>query len=252
MLYLDYLSYHNRFSSISIPEKLALGLGCLLLAVSSGSPAVNLAVFLFMSAILLRAGMPVAYWLRLWGTLLPFLLTAVATILFSFALEPFPALWQMRLGPVHLGITASGRQAMEEALLRSGAAASCLLMLAGTTPVSHLVAWGSRVAFLRPVLEVALLTYRFIFVILHTAAQIYTAQQSRLGYSSLTRSLHSIAILAANLGRKSFITARDLFIGLSSRNYTERLVFRYPPQQVVPARFIFIVVFFIGSIWLFH
>ena len=41
---------------------------------------------------------------------------------------------------------------MEAALLRSLAAAACLLFLAGTTPVSYLVAWGSRIAFLRPVL----------------------------------------------------------------------------------------------------
>ncbi|MBP2665325.1 MAG: hypothetical protein H6Q76_305, partial [Firmicutes bacterium] len=40
MLYLDYLSYHNRFSQISILEKLAVGLGGLLLAVSSGLQAV--------------------------------------------------------------------------------------------------------------------------------------------------------------------------------------------------------------------
>ncbi len=252
MLYLDYLSFHNRFSQISIPEKLAVGLGGLLLAVSSGSPAVNLAVFLFMSVLLLLAGMAVNYWFRLWGTLLPFLLTAVATILFSFSTAPFPALWSWQLGPVFVGITAGGWQAMEAALLRSIASAACLLMLAGTTPISYLAAWGSQVAFLRPVLEVALLAYRFIFVILHTAAQIYTAQQSRLGYSSLSRSLRSIGILAANLGRKSFITARDLFIGLSSRNYTERLVFRYPPQQVAPLRLALIVIFFGGSIWLFH
>lgn len=252
MLYLDYLSYHNRFSHISILEKLAIGLGGLLLAVSSGSPAVNLTVFLFMSAVLWRAGMPPVYWLRLWGTLLPFLLTAVATILFSFSLDPFPAMWSLQLGPVFIGITAAGRQAMEAALLRSVAAASCLLMLAGTTPVSYLVAWASQASFLRPVLEVALLAYRFIFVILHTAAQIYTAQQSRLGYSNLSRSLRSIAILAANLGRKSFITARDLFIGLSSRNYTERLVFRYPPQRVNPLRVMLIVSFFGLSIWCFH
>ena len=249
MLYLDYLSYHNRFSHISIIEKLALGLGGLLLAVSSGSVAVNLAVFLLMSAILWRAGMPFRYWLRLWGTLLPFLLTAVATILFSFSLEPFPALWSLRLGPVVVGITLAGRQAMEAALLRSLAAAACLLMLAGTTPVSYLVAWISQVAFLRPVLEVALLAYRFIFVILHTAAQIYTAQQSRLGYSNLPRSLRSIGILAANLGRKSFITARDLFIGLSSRNYAERLVFRYPPQRVAPVRFAMITVCLGLALW---
>jgi len=158
----------------------------------------------------------------------------------------------MRLGPVFIGITMAGWQAMEAALLRSLAASACLLMLAGTTPVSYLVAWMSQIAFLRPVLEVALLAYRFIFVILHTAAQIYTAQQSRLGYSSLPRSVRSIGILAANLGRKSFITARDLFIGLSSRNYTERLVFRYPPQRVAPERLTLILAFFGLSIWFFH
>jgi cobalt/nickel transport system permease protein len=249
MLYLDYLSYHNRFSHISILEKLAVGLGGLLLAISSGSPVVNLAVFLFMSALLWRAGMPFGYWLRLWGTLLPFLLTAVATILFSFSFESFPALWSVRLGSVYVGVTGAGRQAMEAALLRSVAAAACLLMLAGTTPVSYLVAWASQVVFLRPVLEVALLAYRFIFVILHTAAQIYTAQQSRLGYSSLSRSLRSIGILAANLGRKSFITARDLFIGLSSRNYTERLVFRYPPQHVAPVRITLIMAIYGLVLW---
>ena len=249
MLYLDYLSFHNRFIHISILEKLAVGLGGLLLAVSSGAPAVNLAVFLFMSALLWRAGMEFAYWLRLWGTLTPFLVTAVATLLVSFSAEPFSALWGVRVGSVYLGITAAGLAATESALLRSLAAASCLLMLAGTTPVSYLVAWASRAVFLRPVLEVALLAYRFIFVILHTAGQIYTAQQSRLGYSDLSRSLKSIAMLAGNLGRKSFITARDLFVALSSRNYSERLVFRYPPQKVAPLRLCAIVGLYAISIW---
>lgn len=251
MLYLDYLSYHNRFARISILEKLAVGLGGLLLAVSSGSAAVNLAVFVLMSVLLWRAGMPVVYWLRLWGTLLPFLLTAVVTILPSFAWEPFPALWGMQLGPLFVGITRAGIQLTEAALLRSLAAAACLLMLAGTTPVSYLAAWASQAAFLRPVLEVALLAYRFIFVILRTAAQIHTAQQSRLGYSDFSRSLRSIGILAANLGRKSFITARDLFIGLSSRNYRERLVFRYPPQRVSSLRLSCIVLLYGTCFWLF-
>ena len=117
MLYLDYLSYHNRFVHISILEKLAVGLGGLLLAVSSGTPVMNLAVFLFMSAILWRAGMNFGYWLRLWGTLLPFLLTAVLTILFSFAWQPFDALWQMQLGPFYVGITAAGRQGAQRHLI---------------------------------------------------------------------------------------------------------------------------------------
>jgi cobalt/nickel transport system permease protein len=249
MLFLDYLSFHNRYANVSIPEKIALFLGGLLLAVSSSYPAVNLSVFLFMSLLLWRAGMPVRYWLKLWCTLLPFLLTAVVTLVFSFATSPFPVLWGSQIGPVYVGVTAIGLRAAEEAIVRTVASVACLLALAGTTPVVHLVAWGSQVLFLRSILEVALLAYRFIFVILHTAGQIYTAQQSRLGYSNLSRSIRSIGILAANLGRKSFITARDLFIGLSSRNYEERLVFRYPAQRIAVGRGAAVVAFFGISIW---
>ena len=108
MLYLDYLSYHNRLANISIVEKLILGLGGLYIAVSSDAPAMNLTVFLMMSALLLWAGMHFFYWLRLWGTLLPFLLTAVATILFSISTVPFAALWIVRLGTFHIGITEAG------------------------------------------------------------------------------------------------------------------------------------------------
>ena len=121
MFFLDYLAFHNCFSRVSIPEKLAVGLGGLLLAVGSGQLTVNLAIFLFMSAVLLRAGMPLRYWLRLWGTLLPFLLTAIATIVFSFSLEPFAALWSIQLGAVTFGVTESGRLTAQGALMRSAA-----------------------------------------------------------------------------------------------------------------------------------
>lgn len=252
MLYLDYLAYHNRFYQVSILEKLSLGLGGTLLATTTGNPAACLTIFLVMSAILLRAGMPLRYWLRLWLTLLPFLFMAVATILFSVSLAPFTALWQLRLGPLFIGVTGAGLADAQAALLRSAAATACLLMLAGTTPVSYFVAWAARIECLRPVLEVALLAYRFIFVVLHTAAQIYTAQQSRLGYSNFMRSLRSITSLAANLGRKSFMTARDLYVALLSRNYSDRLVFRYPAQQTVPWRMSLILAGWIFFAWLFH
>ena len=237
MFYLDYLAYHNRFAQVSFLEKLFWGLSGLFLATTTGRLGVELAVFIVMSTILLWAGMPLRYWFRLWLALSPFLFTAAVTILLSVSRQPVTAaLWLVQVGPVYIGVSEAGLVAAGAALLRSVSATSCLLMLAGTTPISYLAAWGSQIGFLRPVLEVALLAYRFIFVVIHTAAQIYTAQQSRLGYADFSRSLRSLAILAANLGRKSFLTAHELFIGLLSRNYSDRLVFRYPRQTVRPVR----------------
>lgn len=252
MLFLDYLAYHNRLATVSLLEKTVLGIGGLCLAVSTGNAWVHGGLYAFMSLLLIWAGMPFSYWLRLWGALLPFMVVSILTILVSFSAEPFSALGVVKIDAYYVGVPAENLRQAEGALLRSAASVACLLFLAGTTPLAHVAAWGSKFAVLRPVLEVSLLAYRFIFVVMHTAGQIYTAQQSRLGYSDLRRSFRSIGSLAANVGRKSFVTARDLFIGLASRNYEDRLVFRYPRQQVQPLRLLMIVAGLVGSIWAGH
>ena len=45
-----------------------------------------------------------------------------------------------------------------------------------------------------------------------------------------------LALLAANVGRKTLLTARGLGIALAARNYQGRLTHSCPPQTVSPAR----------------
>lgn len=236
MLYLDHLAYANALSRVSIGEKLLLGGGGLIIALALPRPAVLLAVFLVMHVVLLIARIPPGYILRLWLAPAAFLAAGLASVAVSIATETFPALAVVSLGPLRLGVTPAGLAAAGDLFLRSLAAISCLIMLAATTPAAYLAAWFARLPGLRPVSEIALLTYRFIFVFLAAAAQIYTAQQSRLGYAGPRRSLRSLALLAANVGRKTLLTARDLNIALAARNYQGRFTHRYPPQVANPAR----------------
>ena len=243
MLYLDYLAYNNTLKNVSIGEKLLLGAGGLALTILLPRPAVLTAVFLAMHAVMLIARIPPGYILRLWLAPAAFLAAGVAGIAVSFSTVPFPALLHMTVGPFHIGITAAGLAAAGEMALRSLAGVSCLLMLATTTPAAYLASWLARIPGLRPVAEIALLTYRFIFVFLAAAAQIYTAQQSRLGYINTRRSIGSLALLAANVGRKAFLTARDLGVALSARNYQGHLTYRPPGRVSSPARLAAILAF---------
>lgn len=236
MLSLDHLAYNNALNHISIGEKLLLGGGSLILALVLPTPAVLIAILVVMHAVLLIARIPPGYILRLWIAPATFLAVGLAGVAVSVAAAPFPAVAAVSVGPVHIGVTPAGLAAAAGLLLRSLAAVSCLLMLAATTPAAHLAAWLARVPGLRPVSEIALLTYRFIFVFLAAAAQIHTAQQSRLGYAGPRRSLRSLALLAANVGRKTLLTARGLGIALAARNYQGRLTHSCPPQTVSPAR----------------
>lgn len=241
MLYLDYLAYNNALRHVSLVEKLTLGWGCLILSLAFPRPLTLLAVVILMHIVMLYARISPRYLLRLWIAPLAFLIVGLATIVISVGTDPFFAIISVKVGAYYLGITEQGLATAETLFMRSLAAASCLFMVATTTPIAHIAAFAARFKALNTVMEISLLTYRFIFVFLETAASIYTAQQSRLGYSTTRRSLRSISMLAANLGRKSFITARDLYTALLARNYSDKLVFRYPRQEISIIRLIAIV-----------
>lgn len=249
MLYLDYLSYNNGLKRISVSEKLLFCGTGLMAAVTFAQPATLAAIILLMHITMLTARIPPGYMARLWLGPATFLAIGLITVLFNVSFSAFSAYYLLRLGPLYLGITADSLQTAQMLAMRSAAAVSCLFLLATTTPVMHIVALGARLKPLRLIMEITLLTYRFIFVILAVAGRIYTAQQSRLGYTDGRKTMSSLAALASNLGRTAFLTARDLNIALLSRNYTDRLVLRCPKQAVSMIRIAAIISIWITVIW---
>ena len=249
MLYLDYLSYNNGFKTVSVAEKLLFCSIGLVAAVWFSGVAALLGIILLTHTVMLAGRIPPGYLARLWLGPAAFLAIGLFTVLVTIHTDEFPALYAMKLGPFYLGITQTGLGTAKLLALRSAAAVSCLFALATTTPVMHIVALGARLGPLRVIMEITLLTYRFIFVILAAAGRIYTAQQSRLGYTDRRKTLASLAALASNLGRTAFLTARDLNIALLSRNYTDRLVLRCPKQQVNPIRTAAILLIWTAVLW---
>jgi len=241
MLYLDYLAYNNALKHVSIMEKLFLGWGCLAVSLVFPRPLTLLAVIMLMHAVMFFAKISPRYLVRLWVAPFTFLIVGLVTVAVSVSEAPFAAVVGLNLGSYYIGITTQGLGMAEKLFLRSAAAVSCLFMVATTTPIAHIAAYASRIKGLNAVMEISLLTYRFIFVFLESAAQIYTAQQSRLGYSSTKRSLQSLSMLAANLGTKAFLTAKSLYTALLARNYSDKLVFRCPRQEISILRLIAIV-----------
>lgn len=241
MLYLDYLAYNNALRHVSIIEKLLLGWGCLVLSLAFPRPITLLAVIMLMHVVMLYARISPRYLVRLWLAPFAFLVVGLVTVAVSISETPFTTTMGLKFGSYYIGITGQGLVMAEKLFLRSAAAVSCLFMVATTTPIAHIAAYASRIKGLNAVMEISLLTYRFIFVFLESAAQIYTAQQSRLGYSCTRRSLQSLSMLAANLGTKAFLTAKDLYTALLARNYSDKLVFRYPRQEIRIIRLIAIV-----------
>lgn len=120
-------------------------------------------------------------------------------------------------GGLSLGFGDAGEAT--ELAVRSAAGTSAAVLLAMTVPMSELLARARRLGVPAVACEVALLMYRMIAVGLHRLRWQRLAQESRLGYVGLRRSVRSAALLAASTFVGSVGHAQRLTIGLGARNF---------------------------------
>lgn len=230
MLYLDYVAYHNKLVRVSLQEKLLLGGGCLLLALFFPQPQVLSAIILLMHMVMLGAGVPARFLLRLWLAPLGFILLSLVSLVLDWGSQPLNDQASIKIAHYSVWLAPHGLSAASKLFMRCTAGTSCLFMIATTTPVVHIATFMARLRWLHGIMEIVLLTYRFIFILLETAGRMLDAQQSRLGYANHRQSIQSFAALIANLGGKSIGRANQLSIALQARNYQGRLFACLPAQ----------------------
>ncbi len=97
------------------------------------------------------------------------------------------------------------------------AGGAAVLLLAATTPMTDLLDALRRLRVPAAVVEVAGVTYRMLFVLLHSLRTIREAQTARMGHSTWRRSYRSSGALAAAVLTRSWDRARRLQEGLAGR-----------------------------------
>jgi cobalt/nickel transport system permease protein len=110
-------------------------------------------------------------------------------------------------------------------------AVSVMLLLSTVAPahqIFHALRW-----FRAPEawVEIALLIYRYVFVLLEQTSDVMVAQRVRLGYSSATRSLSSVSILTGTVVGRSMDQAMSTFEAMTLRGYTGKYPFAPLPAM---------------------
>lgn len=224
MLRIDQFAHTNRLRSTHPAEKFVFAVLTLAVCLAVSRPLVSLAVILFMGGcIVLRAGIPVKFYIVLMLIPMAFLLTGVLTVAVSVSRSPLPLLWGVAAWDFNLGVTAAGLKLAVNLFLKSLGAVSCLYFLSLTTPVAEIMWVLKKLKVPGLFLELMLLVYHFVFILMDTAYKISVSQASRWGYSSLKTSYLSLGSLAANLFVKSYHHSRQLFAALLARCYQEEL-----------------------------
>lgn len=150
-------------------------------------------------------------------------------------------------GGLRVQVTSAGLVTAGTILVRSLAATLAMFTLACSTPTIDLLAGLRRLRVPDPLIEIAALTYRFIFGLLDSVGAIRRAQEARLGYVNRRTAMRSASMGAAMLLIRAWNRARALEDGLAGRGYTDALR-TLAPDRLRSGRFLGATALLVGAV----
>ncbi|MDO8691164.1 MAG: cobalt ECF transporter T component CbiQ [Dehalococcoidia bacterium] len=97
--------------------------------------------------------------------------------------------------------------------------AALVLCFSLTMSVTELLSLASRLRLSPVLIEIASLTYRYLFLLSDEGQRIREAQLSRLGHNSWRKSMRSYGVLAGMLMARSYDKAEGVYQAMASRGY---------------------------------
>jgi len=245
---IDRCAYTNALAKSSPTTKVFFALSALILSVSLPSPLVPIIVFLTTTVLLLHfAKIPAHFYssLLVYPTIIVALSCLIIALFFGYG-EPLTAIvlpwfgWTVFKSGVMMGVTT---------FFRVEGALSCLYFLVLTTPMTDIFITLRRAHMPKILIEMSLLIYRYMFVFMEVAAQMYTAQKLRLGHSSWQKRIRSTALIAGNLFIRTLEQGERTFTAMNSRGYDGNI--RTLDDLPQPRRVSFIGIIFFDVILVF-
>ncbi|HNR25378.1 MAG TPA: cobalt ECF transporter T component CbiQ [Methanobacteriaceae archaeon] len=213
---LDNYAHSNNLTNLNPYFKILLGISTMIVSLVSTSPVIPIVIALFMSILIIfKAKISWNFYLKFF--FIPFgfgLLTFFFMAVFFGVGSPI-----LELGLFNLTVTVDGFNLGFLVFTRMLGGFTCLAFIALTTPMTELFSVLELVKIPKILLELAMLMYRYIFVLLDEAINMYHTQETRLGYSSLKKSIKSMGMLGSNLFIRTWLKGEQTYIAMESRCY---------------------------------
>ncbi len=128
-------------------------------------------------------------------------------------------------GKIPLSITAESLQRGEIVFWRAFNALLSLYILIGTTTVKEKNALADKLRIPNFLVELSVLSFRYIHLLDRKKKEIIIAQELRLGYSSYRKSFRSVVLLLSSVFIYSISTFRKNYQALLTRGYSGKLYY---------------------------
>ncbi len=206
----------NYLSSIDVRVKLIFTLAAIVLIITSPGVFIPVAMTLFSLFALLTVSIPLG--LLTFRMLAPLWVAFILMVIQIFFYGE-QKIFEIQVFMWHL---TGYREGLERGTLLASrvlGAGSMLLFLSMTTPTNRIFACLRSLRFPAAWVEVAMFTYRYIFVFIEDMTNIKDAQRMRLGYTNWRRGMDSFGILAGSVLLKAFDQAESTFQAMKLRGY---------------------------------
>ncbi len=217
---LDNYAHSNQLKNTNVHFKVLFAILTLIVSLMSTSPVIPIIITFFMTyLIIFKAKISWKFYLKFFciPLIFGFLTFIYMTFFFVSGVSIF------NLGIFNLTVTVDGFNQGLLVFARMIGGFSCMAFLALTTPMTELFSVLETFKIPKIVLEIAMMMYRFIFVFLDEAINMYHAQQTRLGYQSIRSSYKSMGMLASNLFIRTWIKGELIYVSMESRGYNGSL-----------------------------
>ena len=213
---LDGYAHSNGIRDVNTYFKVIFAIITMLVSLVSTSPVVPLLIFFTITfLIIFKVKIPYKFYLKF--LLVPFVFALITFIYMAIFFGVGTHI--LELGIFNLGITSDGFDTGFLVFARIMGGFSCLAFLALSTPMTEIFSVLEDIKIPQIVLEIAMLMYRYIFVFLDEAINMYHSQETRLGYSSIKKTYKSMGMLASNLFIKTWMKGEQTYMAMESRCY---------------------------------
>jgi len=213
---LDDYAHSNGLKNTNPSFKVLFALLTMIICVISTSPVIPLIItFLMMFLIIFWAKIPFKFYLKFISIPLFFgIMTFLFMALFFGMADPW-----FKINLINVIVYKDGFNLGALVFARILGGFSCLGFLALTTPMTEIFSLLEGFKIPLVILEIAMMMYRYIFVFLEEATNMYQSQKTRLGYLSFKGSFKSLGILASNLFIRTWMRGEQVYISMESRCY---------------------------------
>jgi|Deesub1362A_J573_1020465.scaffolds.fasta_scaffold00057_61 cobalt/nickel transport system permease protein len=228
----DIYTYNNALKRVPPHFKVLVSLVALLIVVASPSFVAPIAIFGLMYFLtVVKAKIPNKVYLK--ALTAPLLFTIPTLPLMAFFFGGGDVLFTVNILGFSLAATRDGFNLALLVASRVIAGSASLFFLAFTTPMTEIFGVMRALKFPSLFVEIAMMIYRYIFVLIEEAEQMIFAQNVRLGYNTYKRSYESFGLLVSNLFIRSWQKGERIFRALEARGYEGQFVFSDQSQQKI-------------------